>query len=469
MFISKSIERFGFDTLKDVPTVEHSQLKKTAERVSKQLFFSELREPDRRSLLDVYKVLLELYRTHNSFTKLPSRYIALSPWVILNSMEEDKPELAALPGFLNLYFSFLQERAPRAVLPPLVHVFLLYYPVEKNYFNQLRKVILALFDIVSSIRARKLNEVIQRTGFFQEQGHKNLVSELENSRAISQSLQSFYLTGALERGRLTEFCLALYLKQLKSTLGVLSDYDQSVLIDDLLQFIFTGTELEFPTLRVHLANALLSPFQDHSPSAQIQEKLKAFFIKCYGDPRLNKSRWVGVSDESMAVMRQWLVEDTLEDFFKLLSYVAQTDGTADRHWTYRKRFWQAYLRKGYISEAWVALGPNARIAAGEFLGEKSSNYAGLRGVDRRHSSLIMKIGDLVITEWSHSGSYRAWHEFNEPPMLYRSEYRRDDLVSSPDIQGRHDGSVTGKWQSTLANTIYDNTSLFVNSNEYMHD
>jgi hypothetical protein len=171
----------------------------------------------------------------------------------------------------------------------------------------------------------------------------------------------------------------------------------------------------------------------------------------------------------MSVIRQWLVEDTLQDFFKLLSHVARNDPMADRHWAYRKRFWQAYLRKGFISEAWVALGPNAYQAASEFLGANKSLYASLRAADSKHSSLIMKIGDLVITEWSHSGSYRAWHEFNNPPKFYRSQYTRNDLIKAPDFEGRHDGSQTGGWQKKLSDIIQDNTALRVSRSEYMHD
>lgn len=468
MYITRAIQRFGFEELNKAPSIEKSQLKLTAERVSNQLFFSELREPDNRSVFEVYQILLRLYTENGSLNSLPSRYISVSPWALLIPMEEGQAELAALPGFLELYFKFINERLPRSVLPPLVHVFLLYYPKEKSYFHPLREATIALFDVISSLRARKLHDSLKYSEFLNEQGHVKLVGELKQTNSISETLQNFYLTGALEKGQLTELCLSHHLKEIGQLLRTLSEQNQLNLVDDLLGFISNSNELEFPSLRVQVADALLSPFQNHAPPKSVQERLKEFFITHYGDPRLNVSRWVGVSEGSMAAIRQWLVADTLEDFFKLLSHVSRNDDMADRHWAYRKRFWQAYLRKGYISEAWVALGPNARAAAKDFLGTKKSNYASLRAPDRKHSTLMLKIGDLVITEWSHSGSYRVWQELNSPPQFYRSRYTREDLVRLPDYQGAHHGSMTGGWQRKLSNIIQDNTGLNVSSSEYMH-
>ncbi|MEH6814017.1 MAG: EH signature domain-containing protein [Motiliproteus sp.] len=469
MHISRAIESFGMEALQETPSLQKSLLKLTAERVSTQLFFTELREPDSKSVLEVYWTLLRLYSAEKSLEKLPSRFVSISPWAILIPLVDGHEELATLPGFLDLYFKFLHERTPRSVLPPLVHVFLFYYPVEKRYFSQLREGTLALFDVISSLRVNKLREGIKSSGVMSEKGHLQLVSDMNQTSSISQTLQLYRLTGALEKGQFTEFCMGHYLAGVGALLYGRTEPRQLDLIDNLLGFVSDSKELEFPSLRVQIADALLSPFQHQMAHKSVQEKLKDFFVQVYGDPRLNPARWVGVSEESMATMRQWLVEDTLEDFFKLLSHVAQNDAMADRHWAYRKRFWQAYLRKGFISEAWVALGPNARAAASEFLGDKKSQYASLRAPDRKHSALMMKIGDLVITEWSHSGSYRAWHESNNPPHFYRSRYTRDDLIRLPDYQGAHQGSENGTWQRKLYHIIQHNTGLNVSYSRFMHD
>lgn len=167
-------------------------------------------------------------------------------------------------------------------------------------------------------------------------------------------------------------------------------------------------------------------------------------------------------------MRGWLVEKTMEDFFSLLSHVAKTQADADIHWKYRRRFWNAYLQKGYIDEAWVALGPNAYEQAPDFV-KGANHYARLRGVNSRHSVLIMKIGELVITEWSHSGSYRIWNFSRNAPEFYKNTYVRSDIIENCDHSGSHHGNTTGKWQEKVALYIKQRTGIKVLPRDYMNE
>ena len=202
------------------------------------------------------------------------------------------------------------------------------------------------------------------------------------------------------------------------------------MIEDLIStFIDSNEDFVYPALRNDFVEGLLLSYQSAPPKKHLKDRIKKVILKHYGDPRISKARWVGVSEEAVGVMKAWMVENTMHDFFNLLSHVAKTDSTADNHWQYRKRFWNAYLKKGVIQEAWVALGPRANQEARSFLSSGSS-FATLSGGAQNHSSLIMVIGGVLITEWSHSGKYRLWERNLSGPTLYKRAYRRSELVLS---------------------------------------
>lgn len=185
---------------------------------------------------------------------------------------------------------------------------------------------------------------------------------------------------------------------------------------------------------------------------------------------MDTSRWVNVSVKAKDVFLSWLVESTLQSFFKLLDFVSRSDSTADNQWKYRKAFWSAYLRKGFIDEAWLVLGPGAYENAHHFL-SKDSQYGRFisgSGITAIHSSLIMRIGNLIITEWSHNGRYRLWQSFDSnAPKLYKPTYVRVNLVTGAMIEESHAGSENGNWQNKLSNHIEHYTGINMSAHEYM--
>jgi hypothetical protein len=81
----------------------------------------------------------------------------------------------------------------------------------------------------------------------------------------------------------------------------------------------------------------------------------------------------------------------------------------------------------------------------------------------------MVIGDLLITEWSHSGKYRVWDNREKGPLLYKNAYTRERLINYCDYDGSHFGSSNGAWQSNLSSLINNLTGLQVNEWEYMNE
>jgi hypothetical protein len=70
----------------------------------------------------------------------------------------------------------------------------------------------------------------------------------------------------------------------------------------------------------------------------------------------------------------------------------------------------------------------------------------------------MKIGDLVISEWTHDGKIRIYHADNEKKQqFYKSTYMPSNLRSdeAPNFFKSH----LGNWQLDIENYIYRATGI----------
>lgn len=142
-------------------------------------------------------------------------------------------------------------------------------------------------------------------------------------------------------------------------------------------------------------------------------------------------------------------EQSLETFFKLL-YLSDIDRQA----SYRLKFWQTYLHAGLIHQAWIILAQEAEKIATSQLNLKKHQFARLaknRRVDDVHAVLLMRVGELVIAEWSHAGKCRFWHQQNpHVPIFFKRLYKRDELIDYADYIQQHYFSAKGLWQKDAA-------------------
>jgi hypothetical protein len=449
------------------PKIQDSKLKKTAQRLSDQFGFTVSEAPHFLDIKLVYEKLVKILNHELDFRIITKREYRLVPWALIQPCDENSP-LFEQAGAISNIFVWIEQKNKIEIFSPFIHVFLYEYPNSSSQFETLRQ---SLLNYIVKNQHHKLKPVkgwIEQTGLLQHDA-----PDLTVNRILSEGLQASFSELKLINGlQFGKFAL-ISLQRLFTLLSAeLAGYEQSTkrkLTDGLLKLLVNGDTLTYPTLRIDIADGLLQSFQSQRPTDYEKNKLKDFFLQLYGDPRASKGSWVGVSEEAIEVLKSWMVEDTMLDFFKLLSNVAKTDFTADKHWHYRKRFWNAYLKKGYVQEAWVALGPFAQLHANTYIKGGANTYAALSGGNNRHSALIMVIGDLLITEWSHSGKYRVWDNKAEGPQLYNKTYTREHLISYCDHDGSHVGSDAGAWQSNLSSLINNLTGLQVNEWEYMNE
>jgi len=206
--------------------------------------------------------------------------------------------------------------------------------------------------------------------------------------------------------------------------------------------------------------ALLSPYLHDDPDEETREVIQRFLIDSFGDPRLNQARWKTVPEEELTVIYRWLTKLSFEILLKVVNESNDT-----KQWAERVKFWTRYIESGEITEAWAALGQNAARIAGRLVTEgvlsSTKEYARLvdGSIDRWHSMIIMRMGDHIVTEWTHSGQVRFYNiQANKrAPKLYKPEYSvtsiRNDATTSYHKHHR------GRWQYDVRSYIRRNVEI----------
>jgi hypothetical protein len=231
----------------------------------------------------------------------------------------------------------------------------------------------------------------------------------------------------------------------------------------------------------------LEPWMRDPPPAPPapQEEIKAFLVRTVGDPRLRPDRWSGAPEECAQLMRSWLAKESLETFFALIS-----ETNDDPQWRYRRAFWRACLRnmpRDRPAEVWVVLGPGMATRA-----RAVKDLAGAHGTMEasgkfgEQAVLLLRLGNIVLSEWSNVGPVRAW-KADDPrcPKLYQrtKPYNTGDLrarcLDFPDhpIEGKggafdgkglwHRSPQTGLWQGCAAAFLQNHTGLRLTPSDYM--
>ncbi|HEY0085120.1 MAG TPA: EH signature domain-containing protein [Allosphingosinicella sp.] len=222
----------------------------------------------------------------------------------------------------------------------------------------------------------------------------------------------------------------------------------------------------------HLVRALLEPWVSDKPATVHRKALSAFLIGQVGDPRIVPRRWdsvlagmaqaVGAQRAAaiVQVLKRWLTDVTMREFF---AAIAKTTNRPDQ-WRDRTNFWLAYLDAGLVQDAWPALGRRTRHGIENLAGKSGERppYGTMRGGPISSSSIIMRIGDLVIAEWSDNGSCRFW-SINDPkaPERYGEVY---DGLALRTTDGRADFEYHAHvpspgWEGKFAGVIHRRTGV----------
>jgi hypothetical protein len=210
-----------------------------------------------------------------------------------------------------------------------------------------------------------------------------------------------------------------------------------------------------------IAKALLCPYVEREPEDDLRLQIIDTLVRLYRDPRLNATGWAEVDSDLVSILLRWLTAESFEMLMEVLNSSNQS-----MQWRSRERFWRRYIQNGYVKEAWVAFGPDAENQAGKLIRSGELRSRGSFGVLERsqiqghHSVLLMRIGDLTISEWTHDGKVRFYRSRNlAAPALYKLRYNTDFLRA--DSRTDHFKVHLGNWQYDVAQYIREVTGLRV--------
>ena len=219
----------------------------------------------------------------------------------------------------------------------------------------------------------------------------------------------------------------------------------------------------FPRAWPDLVAACLLPWRDKEPDVAHKSLLIDELVTLGGgDPRtVEGRRWSVVQEvapDAYAVILQWLTRASVMQFLEIVDRSLR-EPDARRMWSYRRAFWTSYLLADQgpaIEQAWVAFGTDgARLAraAARDSKDKSLSVFGIQNEkSSQHAALLVKIGDLLIVDWSHSGKYNVWRRGERGPELFRPSYDYGALDSAP-LRESHSAPSHYNWQKSLAYII----------------
>ena len=388
---------------------------------------------------------------------LPRKDVTWLPYAVFHPESNKDAWLARDANFMEAALSRMRLRT-RTVRSLLRNVLRL-WPKDLSTSGQIQQMLLEELGSATVASMVEWRQRVEEFDLLSLHGPRKLAARLTtSSNDRSEMLTKAGLTGELAKCQF----LAETDRHIATALSEHLKAGRTSELEPLLFLLAPDGELTFPGQAPDVANALLLPFASTAPLADTKRRIRAFLLTHMKDPRLTQKGWTRVDPAAKQVMLRWLVETSLEDFFNLIEHSADND-----HWHYRKAFWEAYRRRDHIADAWVILGENAAADAQRHWRKDVPASGRLQRANVGQSVLLMQIGNLVVSEWSHNGTCRVWRR-NDPrcPPFYRSEYSAEELRHPGAHQQKHHGNLYYTWQQKLSAFIREETAIAVPQTEY---
>jgi hypothetical protein len=396
------------------------------------------------------------------------RQLRLAPWILWNG----EPRGEAIPGLLEAVLAHAAEH--RGTLRTLLASWLLHFDPESP--NQARAGRFLAERIAASDEPRLGWARIAQAelSLFDVKSGPNRLGHalLTGAPPVDELLARYGFDDPVRAtsAYLGRACLAA----LREWRDVATRKDAPGLLERLLTLWTREGRLRFEHERAAFAGWLLRPWIDGlAPSEEIRIRVQRALLDRLGDPRVpgGAGRWAQVDPQAVALFRSWLARASLEAFFDIVRQFA-----LDRQWRYRERFWKACLARGAIADVWLALAHQVAEAA-RVVRDLRGAYAELSGgVEATHAVILMRIGSLVLCEWSHNGKLRAWPaDWRHAPRLGLSAYTGHQLKTESLVfpgggreDGlRHAGSESGRWQERAAALLRERAGVALEPRDYL--
>jgi hypothetical protein len=387
------------------------------------------------------------------------------PWCLWTTT----PAVAENDVALALLLDRIASRLSRRLFRVLATVYLTQFGLHRPHIARVAAVLAARASDVDDKWAR-LHE--QCHSFDLEEAPDRLATAaLANRTNPVQHLKSLEIGGIAAGGGLAIEAMREGLHMIAGT----PTASVATRIEVIRSFcVIPDNALVLPEAKPDVARGLVLPFKNVPLAITERDTLLDFINKLFKDPRIHPENWIGMNDAEV-VVRGWLTEQSLRQFFDVVDRVAPP-----HQWQYRRAFWTAVFEAGLIRSAWVVFDPAGAAVAMKAFGDAASfgRFTG-GAVQPGHSVLIMRIGNSVIADWSHNGRCNIWESANESgaPQLNMSLYRRSDVRKAlPGSMGElasnrlgvytHASAESGLWQRRVAKHLRTITGVLVPPEAY---
>ncbi len=386
---------------------------------------------------------------------LSEKEIRIVALVVLNKSDDRK--------FYGKLFKKINEIGTRRLYSALLSSYVMYFDGTRGRFKLVAEMLQKNTDKLSRAWRRRIN-VIDVLDFnsIEENFARKILEHGGENKFLDQIGLGSYRSSKL----VTAAIMAL--AKLISDQVKQGDFDN---IETFIEIICDNKSIK-GNAGVAAMIGLLQPFVDkQTPPDWIKNIIKDVFIKSFSDPRVSRHRWPEIDEkfggqklreDCMAIFTKWIINDTIDLFFKIIA-----EHAPDNQFAPRRDLWKTYFAQNYVSNAWVILGADAVRTAWNLrqTGGVASglDWGKLEGAGTNQSVLLMKIKDLVVAEWSHNGKFRAWSA--NKPRFNQSKYHADQLRKNSNRimtkSGNYSDGIVhlGDWVSRAQSYIEEQTGI----------
>ncbi|MCF7979599.1 MAG: hypothetical protein K9L82_16625 [Chromatiaceae bacterium] len=253
-----------------------------------------VKQPDTQRMYRAYLALQQAAATGaGGMESISIANLKLAPWVLFTPVSDGSEPLATDQDLVKAYLREVIRRARTSVTVALVAAFLMIYPRQLPIFNPLRKTLTKhVLPQMSGLRIEKWIACIENCDLLDEQAPKLLAKRLaDDELPPSALLDRCCLRGLLANSALVEQAYREWITLVSDQLRANRSYEDS--LTRLLTFARApdnASKLRYESSRAGLANGLLLPFADASPSQEAAQRVKSFLLDTLGDPRLTGAK-----------------------------------------------------------------------------------------------------------------------------------------------------------------------------------
>ncbi len=220
-----------------------------------------------------------------------------------------------------------------------------------------------------------------------------------------------------------------------------------------------GALKDYPLL-VNEGLKMLLPRYHAAAADSRHEGLCELAVAHWGSPNIfAQAKWAQVSPDVKKMVQVWLAFQDLQTFFEIL----QADKTVD---TRRFEFWLRYHRQmDYVrialgSQAWHSNDADLR----ELRKKGRDRVCRLDGGPSNLNAIIMKIGDFLLVEFSHTGNAAYGYPQINPPFPLNSDAIVRDRLSEPAVAVFREPHL-GSWEDKYARILSTELRIHADSQQ----